>query len=181
MKETYIARRKYPLNIAKKDEKSNPNRDLKNNLLFVVSTQPMLIPLLKLAEKKPRVILALPEYDNNDIIDLRDKYWKDLKKIDGYTVEEFFKRVAEKPYTKEEDEDKRESAKAKFSEDRFKFSKNYSFSGKIDAEKISLFIEEAQKNKLKPYFESEPIPEVTYAERVVGEDFKKKILQSSHD
>ena len=64
---------------------------------------------------------------------------------------------------------------------RFKFSKTHSFTGKITAEKIKDFVEAAQKNKLKPFFESEELPEETYAERTVGEDFKKKVLQTPED
>jgi hypothetical protein len=179
--ETYKARQGFPLQLNKKNTTENPNRDLKHNLLFIVSTQPMLIPLLKLTSKKPRVLLAYPEHDNNDVIDLRDKYWKNLKKIDGLSTEEFYKRVAEKPHTTTEDENERESVKAKFSEDRFKFTKVHSFKGEITAEHITQFIEAAQKNKLKPFFESEEIPEQLNSERVVGEDFKKKVLQSKHD
>lgn len=124
VQETFKARQKFPLAIVKKKNNANPNHDIKNNLLFIISTQPMLIPLLKLSDKSPRVILALPEYDNNDLIDLREHHWKHLKKIDGFETEDFFKRVAEKTdMNKAETEDEKESAKAKFSEDRFKFSK----------------------------------------------------------
>ncbi|CAI2360167.1 unnamed protein product [Moneuplotes crassus] len=182
LSETFKARQNFPLKIAKRDPGANPNHDLKNNLLFIVSTQPMLIPLLKLADKSPRVILAMPEYDQNDIYDLRDHQWKNLKKIDGFTAEEFYKRVAEKSELKKaKNDDEKESAKAKFSEDRFKFSKAYSFSGKINCEKINTFIEAVQKNKVHNYFESEPVPEETHAERIVGEDLKKKVLLSDHD
>ena len=61
------------------------------------------------------------------------------------------------------------------------FLNNYSFSGKITANKIEKFIEAAQKNKLNFYFESEVIPEKTFSERVVGEDFKQKVLKSNYD
>lgn len=64
---------------------------------------------------------------------------------------------------------------------RFLFTKSYSLSGDITKESITQFIELASENKLKPFFESEePLPE-EYSEKVVGEDFKKKIIQSSHD
>ena len=56
--ETYKARKEFPLKIVQKEPGANPNHDLKNNLLFIVSTQPMLIPLLKLANKEPRVLLG---------------------------------------------------------------------------------------------------------------------------
>jgi hypothetical protein len=182
LEETFKARQNFPLKIEKKDQKANPNHDLTNNLLFIVSTQQMLIPLLKLPNKTPRVILAFPEFDSNDIINLRDNYWKFLTKIDGMASTEFFQKVADKSKLKEaKTEDEFESAKAKFSEDRYKFTKTHSFSGRITASKITTFIEAARDGKLKPYFESEDIPEETFAERVVGEDFKKKILQSDHD
>ena len=184
LKETFKARQAFPLEIVKKEDNPNrnPNHDLKKNLLFIVSTQPMLIPLLKLANKSPRCILAFPEYDQNDVVDLRDSYWKNLKKIDGMPFDEFFKRVAEKSEIKKaKTEDERESAKAKFSEDRFKFTKAHSFSGKITAEKIEKLVEGAEKNKLPPYFESEELPKEIYSEIVVGEDLKKKILTSDHD
>lgn len=179
--EVYKARQSFPLKLNKSESNENPNRNLTNNMLFIISTQPMLIPLLKLSDKTPRVILSYTEFDSNDIIDLRDSYWKHIQKIDGMSKDEFFKRVGQKLDMKDASQDERESARAKFSEDRFKFSKAHSFTGDITADNITKFIEAAQKNKLKYYFESEPIPEETYSKRVVGEDFKKRVLQSDHD
>jgi len=179
--EAHKSRREFSLKLIQKDSKGNPNKDLDHNLLYIVSTQPMLIPLLKLADKSPRVILAIPEHDSSDVIDLRDNYWKHIQKIDGFSKDAFFKKVEDKSYMQESDEDKRESAKAKFSEDRFKLSKNYSFSGEITAKAIRNLINNVKENKAPYFFESEVTPETTYAERIVGEDFKKKIMLSQHD
>ena len=110
LSEVFKARQNMPLilNEKKAKESPNPNRNIKENLLFIVSTNKMLIPLMKLSSSKPRAILSIPEYDNNDVIDLRDKYWKDLKRIEGYTKDDFYKLVAEKPYLKEKNQDDRE-------------------------------------------------------------------------
>ena len=181
--EIYKARQNMPLilNEKKAKENPNPNRNLKENLLFVISTCPILIPLMKLSSKQPRAILTIPEYDNNDIIDLRDKYWKHLKLIDGYKTDEFYKLVAEKPYLKERTQEDRETKKAIFSEERFKLQKSFAISEPITAKTIKSLVDKAQTNKGKNYFESEDIPEVTYTERIVGEDFKRRILRSHHD
>ena len=100
--ETFKARQNFQLKLEKKEEKSNPNHDITNNLLFIVSTQKMLIPLLKLPNSTPRVILAYPEYDSGDIINLRDNYWKFLTKIDGMAATEFFQKVKDKSKLKKD-------------------------------------------------------------------------------
>lgn len=181
--EVHKARLMFPLKLRdrKADEPANPNHDIKNNLLFIVSTTPMLIPLMRLTSKQPRAILALPDNDQNDSVDLRDSYWRDLRKIDGLPALDFYARVAEKPHLKAASDDERESVKAKFSEDRFKFQKTFSVSGRITAESIALMVEQAQKGKLRPFFESEDKPLEHFSEITVGEDFKKKVLQSKHD
>ena len=183
LEETYKARQNYPLVLSERKaaENANPNLNLKENLIFVVSTCSMLIPLLKLSSKIPRAILAIPEHDSKDCIDLRNSYWMNLKKIDGMPIDEFYKLVEQKPHLKESAQDEKDTKKARFSEDRFKLQKSFSIAGNITEESLKFLIEQAQNNNLKPFFESDDIPEETYAERVVGEDFKKRVLQSKQD
>ena len=183
LSEVYKTRQNYPLvlNEKKAEEKKNPNHNLKENLLFIVSTCPMLIPLLKLSSKQPRAILAVPEHDSDDVIDLRNKYWSHLKKIDGMPIDEYYKMVEEKPHLKENNQDEKDTKKARFSEDRYKLQKSWSISGDINESGLTYLIEQAQLNKMKNFFESEDIPEVLFSEKVVGEDFKRKVLQSKHD
>lgn len=155
----------------------------------------MLIPILKLANKtKPRALIVLPEHDKNDILDLRDNYWKNLTKIDGVEAQEFYRRCSDKSLQDSaKDEDEKESVKMKYSHDRFQFTKTFSIAGQLTEDRLNQFIDLVQKNKygllftnsynfrMKPFFESEEPLKPTFSERVVGEDFKKKIAQSSHD
>ena len=186
MSEVKKVRHANPLLLKKQTQNinENPNHNLHNNMLFIISTTPMLIPILKLANKtQPRALIVLPEHDQTDSLDLRDSYWKDLKKIDGIPAQEFYKRCNEKAkyVDQNQSEDEKESVKMKYSHDRFMFTKSYSLSSSLNEKTLTEFITQVSKNKLKPYFESEiPVP-IKYAERVVGEDFKKKILKSKHD
>jgi hypothetical protein len=109
----------------------------------------MLIPVLKLANKAtPRALIILPEHDKNDILDLRDNYWKDLKKIDGLSSQEFYRRCNDKQFKEQGDNpEEKESVRMKYSEDRFQFTKSYSMTKNITQQTLTQFMDLAQKNK----------------------------------
>jgi len=50
-----------------------------------------------------------------------------------------------------------------------------------DSQKLTDFVKSIVNNELKPYWETTPVPRVKYSQKVVGEDFDKRVLHNKKD
>jgi len=66
----------------------------------------------------------------------------------------------------------------RFSEDRFSFTKLYQLGNDKEIKSTNIVDFALNLDKAKLYFESEKIPKPKYSEKVVGEDMKKRLLES---
>ena len=67
----------------------------------------------------------------------------------------------------------------RFSEDWFSFTNLYKLDKELKSNEIIEFAKNLEKYPL--FFESEKIPTLKYSEKVVGEDFRKRVLESDED
>ena len=119
-RELFRARQEFPLN-------TNPENSDDMNTIFILTTTQKLIPMMILKSKEPMCIYTYPSMKPENDINLLtdDKYLKHLKKIDGMTIAQFQEMVNNPEAQtegmvfkdKEDEEEKREQLKAKYSPD----------------------------------------------------------------
>jgi hypothetical protein len=147
-----------------------------------------LIPVAKLHDDKPQGLFVTPE---DRIFDLSENYLKDLAKLEGVSKEEFFKKALnndeEFKYLESDDDTERnrkDTQKLVFSPDRFFATRMYQtddLSILTSNEKLGQFIKSAVVGELPLYWESVKKPSQYYSQKVVGEDFERRVLDSKKD
>jgi len=125
------------------------------------------------------------------MIDLLTNYLPKLEKIEGASVEEFMRKAknneVEFAATEKDDDrerNKKDTMKMIYSPDRFLMQKMYhtdDLNVLTDFTKLVGFVKASINNELKYYWDSTPIPKEKYSQKIVGEDFDKRILESKRD
>lgn len=182
------ARKDMPINLKPDESGQLQKQQRHSDVVFVLSTVKSLMPITKLHENKPQALFITPD---DSVINLLDTYLPNLEKIEGVSVEEFMKKAKnnekEFAYTEKDDDKERnrkDTLKMIYSPDRFymgKMFKTDDIEVITDFSKIVEFVKSSINNELKYYWDTTPIPQVKYSQKIVGEDFDKRILDSKRD
>ena len=161
------------------------NRDV----LFVLSTVKNLIPVTKLHYSHPQAVFVCAD---RHYIDLLETHLHKLEKVEGMSPQEYMVKAVnnEKEFAHTDTDDERErnrkeTMKLMYAVDRFLVPKMY-YTGDRDTlgnyDKLKEFVSKALDNQLPVYWESEKLPKYRkYSQKVVGEDFEKRVLTSEKD
>ena len=157
-----------------------------DDVLFVVSTCPSLLPVAKLHEPGVQALFVTPQ---ENVVDLLSTRLAKLAKIEGLSKEEFLKKAlnAEKEFEYAETDDDRErnkkdTSKMIYNPERFVMPKMYhtkDFEVISDPEKLVAFVKGAVEGGLPLYWETERVPKVKHSQKVCGEDLEKRVLEDA--
>ena len=178
------ARQQLPIRLA--PDASGEVQRRQDDVLFVVSTGPNLMPVAKLHEPGVQALFVTPQ---ENVVDLLSTTLTKLTKIEGVSKEEFLRKAlnAEKEFEYAETDDDRErnkkdTAKMIYNPERFVMPKMYhtsDFDGVIsDPDKLVAFVKGAVEGALPLYWETERLPKLKHSQKVCGEDLEKRVLEN---
>lgn len=156
-------------------------------VIYVLSTDRNLF-LVHLFEDHPQAVLLGPD---DQPVNLMTHYLKNLKKIEGLSVSEFLNKAANaevefaaKPGDDENKQNRLDTQKRIYSLDRFLMTRMYRENDLTvikDSAKLAQFVTEALNGKRELYWESEKVKPQKYSDKVVGNEFERRVLESKRD
>ena len=156
--------------------------------MFVVSTDRNLMPTVKLHERHPQAIFARPD---DQFVDLLKTHLTRLEKIEGVPTRTFIekalnadKEFAAKPGDDDSKQNKLDTMKMIYSPDRFIMSKLYredNLDVLVNPTKFTTFVDQVINGERPLYWESEKEKKEKFSQKLVGEDFEKRVIDSDRD
>lgn len=181
-------RKLLPINLVPDGQGEVQKQQRHADVLFVVSNIKGLMPVLKLHEDGPQAVFITPD---DNIIDLTVQHLPYVEKIEGLPKEEYFRKAKnneqEFAYTASDDDhsrNRKDTQKLIYAPDRFQMPRMHQTDDKAvltDAEKLAEFVKSAVLSQLPLYWETEKVPKEKHTQKVVGEDFEKRVIQSKRD
>ena len=146
------------------------------------------MPTVKLHERHPQAIFARPD---DQFVDLFKTHLSRLEKIEGVPTKQFIekalnadKEFAAKPGDDDTKQNKLDTMKMIYSPDRFLMSKLYredNLEILINPTKLTAFVDQVLNGERPLYWESEKEKKEKFSQKLVGEDFEKRVIDSDKD
>ena len=182
------ARKSLPINLTPDASGELQKQQRHSDVLLVLSTVKNLMPIVKLHESGPQALFVTPE---DNVVDLLANQLSHIEKIEGLPKEEFKRKAAnvdqEFAYLDQDDDrerNRKDTQKLIYSPDRFIMPRMHHTADRAiltDPEKLVEFVKSAVLGQLPLYWETDKVPKVKHSQKVVGEDFEKRVLDSKKD
>ena len=184
------ARKQLPINLVPDESGTLKKQQRHNDVLLILSTLKNLPPVIKIHEDKPQALFVTPE-EEGTVIDLFKSYLVNIQKVEGMSRDEYLRKAVnvdkEFAYAESDDDqqrNKKDTQKLIYSPERFFMSRMYQTADRdilTDPDKLVDFVKSAVLGQLPLYWETEKVPKKKYTQKVVGEDFEKRVLESKKD
>ncbi|CDW86371.1 UNKNOWN [Stylonychia lemnae] len=180
------ARKAMPINL-KPDENGELQKSQRHqDVIFVMSTTKSLMPITKIHSSQPQALFITPD---SEFVNLFNNYLPQLEKVEGMSPDEFLKKALNidselKEIKEEENQNRKDTMKLLYSPDRFIMNKMYHTDDPeilSDFQKLVDFVKQSVNGELKCYWDTENVPKTKYAQKIVGEDFDKRVMQGNKD